>query len=328
MNTRSRILQELRTTDGWLNGQSLSRKLEISRAAVSKHVAKLQKDGYKIESAPNRGYRLRSLPDTMSADEVLIHCPAKLAAKISYHHREETTSTNQDAHILATDGAPEYTLVVAESQSAGRGRRGREWLSPAGSGIYATILLRPPFPPEDAPLLTLLAAVVTAEAIKHVSPVSPAIKWPNDILLEGRKIAGILTEISTGPDLLDYALIGFGININTAQNRLPRRPIYPAGSLASITGRKFKRAEILACWLKIFATEYRKLLQGGREQLLKHWLALSNIKGKKITVRRINDSISGNVSGIDSTGALLLQTDDNCIHTILSGDIVPPDPTH
>ncbi len=321
MTTRSYILQQLRTADSWLTGDQLSADLDISRAAISKHVGILRQSGYEILTAPNRGYRLQSAPDFLFADEVQPLATSTCIGQAGYHHHLTLGSTNKEARQLAEAGAPEGTLVVSEAQTEGKGRKGRDWISPSQTGVYATLILRPTLPIEDTPLLTLLTAVATAEAIKDVTGTSPTIKWPNDILLNGRKVAGILTEVSSDVDRVEFALIGLGLNINTPKNALPKRLLYPATSLAAETGSPQSRQRILASWLSHFEVEYAGLTTGNRQPLLEHWKALANITGRKASIQRVHDCVSGIIKDIDADGALLLKTSDNKILRILSGDV-------
>ncbi len=321
MNNRTSILQQLRSSDEWISSNILSQELNISRAAISKHVKKLRELGYAIETAPNRGYHFQSAPDLLLPEELQPLTTSKFIGTAQYSHHQTAGSTNTEARTLAENGCPEGTLIVAEEQTAGKGRKGRDWASPMHTGIYATLILRPTLPLEDTPLLTLLTAVVTAEAIIATTNITPTIKWPNDILLNGKKIAGILTEVSSEIDRVEYALIGIGINVNTPTKQLPKRPIYPASSLAAETGIQHNRANLLAKWLEIFETEYEKLISGNRKQLLDHWKSLANIIGKKVTISRVNDSISGTIKDIDADGALLLKTKTNQNQRILSGDV-------
>ncbi len=321
MKSRSSILHQLRSADVWLTGDTLSRDLSISRAAVSKQVRALRDAGYRIATAPNRGYRFESAPDLLLSDEVQPLATTKTLGRSKYIHYDTIGSTNAEAHRLAESGCPEGTLVVAEQQTAGKGRKGREWVSPAGTGIYATLVLRPPLPMEDTPLLTLLTAVAIAEAITEVTPLQPTIKWPNDILIHDRKVAGILTEVSSDVDHVEFALIGLGLNVNTQKKDLPERPIFPATSLAIEANALQNRPALLAKWLDNFESEYSRLVSGDREHLLERWKAQARTTGRRATINRVHGSISGTITDIDTDGALLLQTPDGIQHRILSGDI-------
>lgn len=321
MKTRTSILQQLRLADVWLTGDALSQDLGISRAAVSKQVRALRQAGYEIETAPNRGYHFISAPDLLLADEVQSLLAGKTMGKACYVHHHTIGSTNAEARQLAEANCPEGTLVVAEEQTAGKGRKGRDWVSPAGTGIYATLVLRPTLPLEDTPLLTLLTAVATAEAIKESTELVPTIKWPNDILLNGKKIAGILTEVSSDVDHVEFALIGIGLNVNTPTRQLPRRPIFPATSLAVESGKPQSRQALLASWLQHFETEYAHLAAGNRKRLLERWKALANITGRRATIQRVHDTVKGTITDIDPDGALLLKTSKGDLLRILSGDV-------
>ncbi len=321
MSTRSSILRQLRSADDWITGDLLSRDLGISRAAVSKQVRALRDSGYSITTVPNRGYRFESAPDLLLADEILPLTTCRTFGKARYTHFHSVGSTNAQAHGLAEDGCPEGTVVVAEEQTEGKGRKGRDWSSPAGTGIYATLVLRPPLPLEDTPLLTLLTGVAAANAIIEATALPATIKWPNDLLVHEKKVAGVLTEVSSDIDRVDFVLIGFGLNVNTAPADLPRRPIFPATSLAAEVGTPQARKEILALWLANMESEYTKLLAGKRKRLLERWKALAGIIGRSATITRVTGDISGTVTDIDSDGALLLKTADGSEHRILSGDV-------
>ncbi|MBT3194323.1 MAG: biotin--[acetyl-CoA-carboxylase] ligase [Verrucomicrobia bacterium] len=321
MNRRSSILQQLRASATWLTGDTLSGDLHISRAAVSKHIRILRDAGYRIDTAPNRGYRFRSAPDLLLADEVQPLARSKTVGQSGYEHFLTIGSTNTEARRLAEKGAPSGTLVVAEEQTSGKGRKSRDWASPKQMGIYATLILRPTLPIEETPLLTLMVAVATCEAITAATGISATIKWPNDILVNGKKVAGILTEVSSEVDRVEFALIGIGLNVNTPVDSLPKRVIFPATSLAKEAGAPQARAIILAHWLEQVETEYAQLAEGDRKGLLDHWKSLTSIIGRRATIQRVNDNACGTIEDIDSDGALLLITADGERLRVLSGDV-------
>ncbi len=320
-DTRSAILEALRKQDAWITGEKLGERLHISRAAVSKHVQALRQTGYQIETLSKRGYHFLSAPDKLLPVEVLPLSTCKTFGKSLYEHYDTIDSTNIRARALAEAGCPNGALVVAEGQSEGRGRKGRLWTSPAGDGIYATLILHPKLPLEDTPLLTLLTAVATAQSIIEVADIQPAIKWPNDILVNGHKVAGILTEVSSDVDRVEFALIGIGLNVNTSAEELPDRPIFPASSLAIEAGSHLSRARLLAAWLDRMESAYSRFIAGDRESLLNSWKQLAGIMGKRVTIKRIHDSVSGTVKDIDSDGALILISDKGEQTRILSGDV-------
>jgi len=305
----------------WLTGEILSQDLNISRAAVSKHVSNLRKLGYQIETAPNRGYHFQSAPDLLLGDEVQPLTKSRFIGQAGYVHYTTIGSTNAEARQLAEQGRPEGTLVVAEEQTAGKGCKGRDWASPKHRGIYATLILRPTLLIEDTPLLTLLAAVATCEAIMASTGVTPTIKWPNDILLNGKKIAGILTEVFSEIDSVEFALIGIGLNVNTPARELPKRLIFPATSLCAEMGTPLDRKTILARWLEQMEVEYTQLTTGNRSQLLEHWKSLAHIEGRRAVIQRVNDTIKGTIEDIDPDGALRLRTQNGESVRVLSGDV-------
>jgi BirA family biotin operon repressor/biotin-[acetyl-CoA-carboxylase] ligase len=240
-----------------------------------------------------------------------------------YRYLETTASTNTDARALGEAGAPHGSLVVAETQTAGRGRHERRWLSPRGLGIYATLLLRPPgLPVSEFPLLTLLAAVAAVEAISRTVPaLGPSIKWPNDILIDGRKVGGILAEMPDGAAAVPCILLGIGINVNTPADMLPDRPIYPASSLALEAGHTVSRAALLAAWLQRVEYWLERLEHGQSECLLARWTECASMTGRRVSVTQQTDVRQGIVCGIAADGALLLRTDDGQTLRILSGDL-------
>ena len=259
----------------------------------------------------------------LSAVRVLPLAHTRQLGQQIYHYLQSTGSTNADARELARCGAPHGTLVVAETQTAGRGRHDRPWVSPPGLGIYATLLLRPTrIPPGQTPLLTLLAAVADAEAIALTVPnLMPVIKWPNDILVNGRKTAGILAELTDSHETAPCILIGIGINVNTPVNRLPARPLYPATSLAQEAGMHVPRTALLAAYLKRFEQWLARLEAGDSNALIADWNAWSGIKGKRVSIVQETQTLHGTVTGIDTDGALRLQTNANQTTRILSGDL-------
>ncbi len=264
------------------------------------------------------------LPDTpLTAAHVLPLAGTRQLGHQVYRYLQTTASTNADARALGEAGAPHGSLVVAETQTAGRGRHDRRWLSPPGLGIYATLLLRPAkLPPAQTPLLTLLAAVAATEAIALTVPnLTPVIKWPNDILINGRKTAGILSEMAAYPKAAPCILIGIGINVNTPLGMLPARPLYPATSLAHEAGSPVSRASLLAAWLQRVERWLARLEAGDSSSLIADWNVWSGITGKRVSVIQETQTLHGTVAGIDADGALLLQTDNSQITRILSGDL-------
>ena len=319
---RTYILSQLRSCD-WISGQQLSGELSISRAAVSKHVAALRSAGYEIEAATRRGYRLRHEPDLLHREAMAPRLHTTTIGQVGWTHAMKVDSTNRIAREAAAAGAPHGAVVVAEEQTAGRGRLGRAWVSPPGAGIYASLICRPQLPPETMPLLTLLTAVAACEAIKQTTGQVATIKWPNDLLLNGGKLAGILTEMTGDADSLSVVIIGIGINVNTATDQLPERPLYPATSLLAETGVRADRAALLAAFLERFEKWFTQLTTGHATAIVERWSELSGMLGRQLSVQQVSGIITGTVTGIDPSGALRLCDGKGESRLIVSGDILP-----
>jgi BirA family transcriptional regulator, biotin operon repressor / biotin---[acetyl-CoA-carboxylase] ligase len=234
-------------------------------------------------------------------------------------HLVETDSTNARARKLAEQGAPEGTLVVAERQTQGRGRKGRAWFSPSGAGLYTSLVLRPSMPPHEATRITFLTAVAAAEALLHLTDLNVRIKWPNDILVNGKKIAGILTEISTGRGGVDYAVVGLGMNVNT--QGFPDDISEKATSVFIETGERFPRAVLLREYLRQQEACFRRLRTSGFEPILGRWKELADSMGKEIRVRMLENTYEGWVEDIDPEGILILRDRQGISRRILAGDV-------
>ncbi|BCV24314.1 biotin--[acetyl-CoA-carboxylase] ligase [Gelria sp. Kuro-4] len=302
---------------GYTSGEEISRALRVSRTAVWKYINDLRQSGYDIEAHPRLGYRLLARPDKLLPAEVR-HGLKTARLGQAVHHFETITSTNDVAKDLAERGAPEGTLVVAEEQKSGRGRRGRAWSSPPRVGIWASLLLRPAFLPSQAPLLTLTAAVAGAEAIRRVTGLTAGIKWPNDLLIGGRKVAGILMELSAEQDVVLYVILGIGINVNTPS--FPGELAALATSLYQERGESVSRRELLQAFLERFEFWYDRL-PGEAEALRSRWRELSVTLGRRVTVTAPTFTVSGLARNIDREGALLLETETGDLVRILSGDV-------
>lgn len=311
------LLSLLAGSDEYISGEDISRRLGVSRTAVWKYVEDLRRVGYVIEAIPRRGYRLVARPDKLLPTEIRAGLvTVKLGQVVHYFSR--VNSTNDVARELARQGADEGTLVVAEEQTDGRGRRGRSWVSPPGTDIFASLILRPNLLPARAPLLTLTTAVAGAEAIRGLTGLPAAIKWPNDLLINGRKVAGILTEMSAEIDTIFYVIVGIGINVNTVS--FPADIGAIATSLALESGQPFSRRRLLQLFLQQLERWYHTLLDR-REEVLQRWRELSLTLGREVTVYSPNFTVYGRALNIDQEGALLLETDLGEQVRILSGDV-------
>lgn len=266
-----RILELLRRQEGFLSGEDIGRELSITRAAVWKGIKKLREEGYEIEAVTNRGYRLTN-PETMYNKRELEQGLKTKTMGQSIYFYEETDTTNNRARELALEGAPEGTLVVAEKQTAGRGRRGKVWESPLGTGIWMSLVLRPQIMPAEASVLTLLCGLATAEAIEAETGLSAGIKWPNDILINGKKAVGILTEMDCEMSEVHFVIPGIGINVNTASFRRKLRRLPPVCIWNAV--RPFPVAVwCIGCW-----NGWRSIMRPscGQAVLLPCWRIIGN----------------------------------------------------
>ena len=323
MNTRTRLLTELKKNSGkYISGETLSCILGISRAAVSKHIAVLKVSGYSIDSSPKIGYRLSETTRLVLPDEIRDGLETKILGQADIVHYTLVDSTNDRAKALAIQGAPEGTIVVAEEQSAGRGRKGRSWLSANGDGICLSLILRPSMPPGEISQITLMTAVAIAETLLEISGADVNIKWPNDILVNGKKIAGILTEMSMEMDVIDYIIIGLGLNVNTEKKLFGEDIKDLATSLYIVTGIHFSRSEIIRLFLQRFEKYYLLVQSDGFSSIIKRWKELSNIIGKYVTVDISGRKISGTVDDIGEDGVMILKDEDDKKHRIISGDVL------
>ena len=323
MTTRNKLLNHLQSKPGkWISGETLSRHLAVSRSAINKHIKKLRQDGYQIESVTRKGYRLEETHNLITVEGIQTNLGTQIFGRKTLAVLKAIDSTNQQAKQMAAQGEPEGTVVVAESQHSGRGRKGREWISPPGSGIYASLILRPQIPPSDAPGITLMTAVAVAESLMAISDAPFRIKWPNDILVNGKKIAGILTEISTEMDSVDYIVVGIGINVNTRISNFPQQLRGRVTSLFTETGQLFPVMAVLQNLLRRFETWYLRFQQDGFGQIRDRWKSLSEIIGKDVVIQKVGENVQGRIIDIDHGGVLLLQDRQERIHRIFSGDLI------
>lgn len=318
---RNNLLQMLQKSAGkWVSGQELSRALGISRAAVWKHMQGFRRDGLILEASPRKGYRIEGAPDILGEDEIGFALESDPFGRGNILYLPETDSTNAVAKKAAAEGAPEGSIVVAGTQTGGKGRKGRTWFSPAGLGLYASLVLRPHLPPSEAFAFSLMSAVAVADGIASVDhQLKPSVRWPNDVLINNRKVAGILIELSTEADLLDYVIVGFGINVNI--DSFPEGLRTEPTSLLLETGRRIPRATVLASVLRAFEREYLRFLETGSGPVLSDWRKRCDIEGKRISVERVDGVIEGIVQFIDRDGALILEDREGKVHRIHSGDV-------
>ncbi len=319
MPAAGKVLTWLRKKPGeYISGEELSRRLAVSRTAVWKHIHQLRAAGYVIEAVPHVGYCLLRAPDRLLPDEIANGLRTKrLGRKIFCY--ESTTSTNDRALQLAADGLPEGTLVAAEHQTRGRGRREREWLSPARCNLLFSLIFRPPWAAEQASRLTLMMAAAVAAAIHRETGLAVYIKWPNDIMIENAKVAGILTEMQAQADRIAFGVCGVGINVNSAPARARS---YPARSLAKLVGRPVGRLVLLRRILHETDRLYAKTLSQGSRPVLDAWRQHADRNGARVRVAQPDGQVwSGRVMGVDENGALRLRLKNGEVKTLRSGEI-------
>lgn len=303
---KTELLTALRETDDYISGQSLCQKFGVSRTAVWKAVNQLKDAGYEIEAVPNRGYRLIKVPDSISETELKSLCRTEWAGQeICYF--PVIDSTNIKAKQLAEEGYPMGTLVVAEQQDAGRGRRGRSWESPRGSGIFMTLLLKPDIHPNNASMLTLVAALAVSAAITEKTRRPAGIKWPNDIVMNGKKVCGILTEMSAQFDYVNHIVIGIGINVNNTS--LPDEIAHMATSLYLETKNRYHRADLIEETLEQFERFYAEYLKTeDLSGLVREYNSRLVNLHQIVKVLDAKEPFEGKAMGITPRGELIVDT--------------------
>lgn len=333
MDIKTSILRMIRQSSGYVSGQSLCEALGVSRTAVWKYVNQLKEEGYEFDAVSNKGYRIVKYPDIITREEIESMLPEGLAVtNVVYYH--ETDSTNTRAKQAAEDGEKSGTLFITECQTGGRGRRGRTWESPAGSGIWMSLLLRPEIKPFDASMLTIVAAMGMKDAIEEIigagdgagdedgtgqGGIHCKIKWPNDIVLGDRKICGMLTEMSAETDWINYVVIGIGVNVNTTEFDDSIKDM--ASSILLQTGSSVKRSDIVVAFARHFSRYYDEFLKecnlsGLADDYNK---ALINV-GRDVKIVERDGSFVAKAVGIDETGSLIVEKDGDTIR-IVAGEV-------
>src|SRR5208337_169124 len=278
------ILKTLKENEGsFVSGEGLAEKLGISRPGVWKHINGLKEMGYEIQSQSGMGYRLVAVPDSLAHKEIVPNLKTRWLAH-SYHYLKTAGSTNDYALLLAAEGAPHGALVVAEEQTRGRGRLRREWVSYPNLGIYLSILLRNPLPVRIAPQSSYIGSLALVKMLREEFGITASIKWPNDVLINGRKAAGILTEMQSDQDFSRFIVMGIGINVNHGREEMAGPFRYPATSIAIEVGFAVKRQRVLLNFLAQFERYYDHFLQKGLSVMIPEFEAHSEVLGKIITV--------------------------------------------
>ncbi len=319
LSRKTEVLQLLRNSKEYISGQQICESLGISRTAVWKVINRLKEEGYEIEAVPNKGYHLAGTPDVLSLSELQSRIKTKMAGKHLLYF-DVTGSTNTEAKKQAENGAPEGLLVVADKQESGKGRRGRSWESPSGSNIFMTILLRPSFAPEKASMTTLVMALSTAQAITDVSGLKAEIKWPNDIVINKKKVVGILTELAMEADYIQYLVCGVGINVNQAE--IPENIKNTATSLYLEGGKRINRAGLIKRVMEHFEENYEIFYQrGDMSGLLKAYNERLVNKGAQVRVLDPLGEYEGISHGINEKGELLVEKEEGHIENVFAGEV-------
>lgn len=316
---KAEILRMLKEQSGYISGQDLCRQFQVSRTAVWKVIKQLEAEGYRIEAVRNRGYQLLDAGDILSKAELESSMNTEWAGK-NVLYFNETDSTNTAAKKAAEDGGPHGTLVVTDSQSGGKGRRGRTWASLPGSGLYMSIILRPQLHPSSASMLTLVAAMAVVDGLKQKTGLETAIKWPNDIVCNGKKLCGILTEMSTELECINYVVTGIGINVNNES--FPEEIRNTATSLRLEQGYRSARGELAGAVMKSFEKYYGEFIKTCDMSRLKEEYNRHLVnKDKIVQVLRPDSEYSGTSLGINDGGELLVKKESGQIEMVLSGEV-------
>jgi len=322
VNPDVQILRGLRMAgEAGASGAALAKQLGVSRAAVWNRIEDLRRHGYEIEASPHHGYILRASPDALHGDDLMARLPSPRAIGRDIRVFTETASTNDVVEKLARDGLPEGAVVFAEAQSGGRGRLGRTWVSPAGVGLWFSILLRPRLHPTSATQLTVLAAVAVARAIERQTELRPAIKWPNDVLVGHRKVAGILLEMSTELDRIRHAVLGIGIDVNVPAEAFPQSIRTVATSLAAEAGHPIDRPALATQVLAELDHLYARLNAGDFHEVGDEWMRRCSTLGQHVTIHMGSRAVAGRAEALDEDGALLVRTEHGVLERIVGGDV-------
>ena len=316
---KAEILTLLRDSSDYISGQELCERFGVSRTAVWKAVNQLKKEGYDIEAVQNRGYRLRQMEEIYGQNDLSSRMRTKWAGK-TLHFFDSLGSTNAQAKMEAEDGAVHGTLIVADMQTAGRGRRGRDWASPAGTNIYFTLIMRPQFEPDRASMLTLVMAHSVARGITRETGLECGIKWPNDIVVNGRKVCGILTEMSAERDYIHYVVTGVGINVG--EQEFVAEIADKAASLNEECGRKISRSALTARIMEYFEEDYDCFVSAGDlSRLLDSYNAMLVNRNAQVYVLDPREKFQGVARGINPAGELLVERQDGTIQKVYAGEV-------
>lgn len=331
------IIKFLRNRDGFISGEEISKSLGITRAGIWKKVKTLRQRGYLIEAVPSKGYKLLYSPDIPTKGEIRAVFKGDIIGREIVFY-EVTTSTNERAMEIGQlrnsvtsrsyrhqsqrrKGRLEGTVVIADAQEQGRGRLGRGWVSPPRVNLYFTVLLEPLFSPKEVSILTLMTAVAVVSAIREYVDLNAVIKWPNDILIGNKKVGGILTEMKSDIDRINFVAVGIGVNVNMPLSMLPKNVRSVATSLKEEKGEPINRVELLGVILAKLEYWYKVLLKGKRKALLSEWLRLNSTIGNKVKVKTQDRIISGIAEGISGDGELIVRLFSGAVEKVYAGEV-------
>ena len=302
-----------------ISGARIARQIGVSRFTVHHWVDRLRELGVKVKGRPGSGYHLEKIPDILTPDMLRQRLKGSLFGKRIYHFFR-TDSTNRVAFELGQAGEPQGAVVLAEEQSAGRGRAGRTWQSERAVGIYVTLLLRPKLAPVQAPLLSMMAGLSAHTAVEAATGLAVDLKWPNDLIIHGKKAGGILTEMHAEPGLVRFVVVGLGLNVN--QERFPGELASTATSLRQETGKPQSRLELLVRLLREFESDYNRFVREGVASVVKRFEVLSSYAhGKRVRVTNGTESYLGTTAGLAPEGLLQVERDDGRLVTVIAGDV-------
>ena len=303
-----------------ISGAKVAREIGVTRWTVWRWMEKLRSLGVRVKGHPMKGYQLERVPDILVPGQLQKELRGTGLGK-RIHHFFKIDSTNTVAMNLGARDEPHGSIVLAEEQTAGRGRVGRTWYSEKSSGIYVSILLRPEISPVQAPMITLLSGLAVHEAVRETTGMQADIRWPNDLLLEGKKFCGILTEMNAEPDRVHFVVVGIGLDVN--HTKMPEEIASLAASLRMLTGKSYSRLELLARLLRSLDRYYNQFLQKGPQPILDRWCAASSYcDGKRVKIVALGETYTGRTAGLDTSGHLRVITDDGRVETVLSGDVL------
>ncbi len=312
---KEKILEQLKSSSPkYVSGEAISTSLGLSRAAVWKYIQELRREDYIISAAPRKGYRLEQEPDRLNA--------ASFAGRgIVYYPAVQ--STNLAARSMAEDGAADGTVIIAEEQTEGRGRRGRQWISRPGKGLWFSMILRPQeISLAEAIPVTLAAAAALGQGLRRETGLKVTLKWPNDLLLEGKKICGILTELKGEPDRVEYLIMGVGLNVNHGEDDFPPDLRSRAGSLALAAGRAFDRTALFLSLIELLRESSALFFKQGFSYFRDTWIGLNSTLGREVTIAWPGGSLRGTALDLDEAGALMLRDETGRVHRVNYGEIV------